>query len=60
MLMAPDLMPLVTKVSVFFDAATAKHRLDFDLTEAVSVVQVVADDVEERIERTSGGANEGG
>lgn len=52
---------LITKVSVFFDAVTAKHRLDVEFKKAVSqamqaasVPQVTTDDVEERIEGTSG------
>jgi hypothetical protein len=58
---------LITKVSVFFDAVTAKHRLDVVFTEAVSqamqaasVPQQFTVDVEERIEGTSGGVNEDG
>jgi len=46
---------------VFFDAVTAKHRLDVEFTEAVSqamqaasALQVTTDDVEECIEGTSG------
>lgn len=52
-------------MSVFFDASTAKHRLDVEFTEAVSqampaasVPQVTTDDGVERIEGTSGDANE--
>ena len=55
---------LITKVSVFFDAVTAKHRLDVEFTEAVSealqaasVLMVSTDGVEERIEGTSEDAN---
>ena len=50
---------------MFFDAVTAKHRLDVEFTEAVSQAlqtandpQVNTDDVEERIEGTSEDANE--
>ena len=58
---------LIKKVSVFFDAVTAKHRLDVVFTEAVSealqaasIPQVITDDVEERIEGTSEDANADG
>ena len=58
---------LITKVSVFFDAVTAKHRLDVEFTEAVSealqaasVPLVTTDGVEERIEGTSEDANADG
>ena len=61
------ILHLITKVSVFFDAATAKHRLDAEFTEtdshalqAASVPQVTTGDVEERIEGTSGDSNESG
>lgn len=55
---------LITKVSVFFDAVTAKHLLDVEFTEAVSqalqaasVPQVITDGVEKRIEGTSEDVN---
>lgn len=61
------ILHLITKVSVFFDTATSKHRLDVEFTEAVSqamqaasVPQVTTDDVEERIEGTAGGVNADG
>lgn len=50
---------------MFFDAETSKHRLDVEFTEAVSQAlqeasdaQVIKDDLEERIEGTSGDASE--
>jgi len=52
---------------VFFDVVTAKHRLDVEFTkavsqalQAVSVPQVFTDDVEERIEGTSGDVKDDG
>ena len=52
---------------MFFDAVTAKHRLDVEFTEAVSQAMQAAsspqqftDDVEERIEVTSEDANADG
>jgi hypothetical protein len=52
---------LITKVSVFFDAVTSKHRIDVEFTEAVSqalqaksVPQVTTEGVEERTEGISG------
>ena len=52
---------------MFFDAVTAKHRLDVEFTEAVSQTMQAAsspqqftDDVEERIEGTSGGVKDDG
>ena len=55
----------ITKVSVFFDAETSKHRLDVEFTEAVSQAlqetsdaQVSTDDLEEGIEGTSGDSSE--
>jgi hypothetical protein len=58
---------LITEVSVFFDVVTAKHRLDVEFTKAVSqalqaasISQVFTDDVEERIEGTSGDVKDDG
>ena len=55
---------LITKVSVFFDSETAKHRLDVEFTEAVSqalqaasVPLVTTEGDEERIAGTSEEAN---